>query len=100
MEFELIDPEQQTFFSHARAQRAAKEERDPVIGDIVHFWDDGACRAALVLDTDGQALVDGKAVQYLDCLRIMRPTKGDEERWCAHDETKAVRSWHWPCGGR
>lgn len=82
-----------TFFSFARAQKAAKAEQDSGVGDLVHFWDFQAarCRAAIVTQDD------------LDTVWLNYLMPGEISWRCVsevpHDENKDSPSWHWPCGG-
>lgn len=81
-----------TFLNFARIKRAARAQRSPEIGDIVHFWDDelARCRAAMVLETEPYS--DGA------CLRVHIPEKSFQDWQADHDEDKAADTWHWPCG--
>lgn len=97
MDFELI-PEDEThdggaFISYARTRATAKQERDPDVGDVVHFWDDvdARCRAATVTQDDLTTV-------WLHYLMPGEPTPRCV-RDVAHSETKADGTWHWPCGG-
>lgn len=100
MDYELIKPDAQDkydpapFLNYARARRTDKEDRDPDIGDSVHFWDmvDARCLAATVTQDDLTTvwltyLVPGEP--FPRCVREV-----------PHDETKTGPSWHWPCGGQ
>lgn len=100
MDYELIKPDEQDaydpapFLNYARARRTDKDERDPLIGDVVHFWDDteARCRAAVVLEDD--------PMEDEVSLRVMAPHSPDQDLCeVRHDETKTGPSWHWPCGG-
>lgn len=92
MEFELINPEQETFFSYAREQQRARAEQDPIVGDWVHFWTGETCWAAVVTQDDLHTV-------WLSCVApgetSLRPVRDVE-----HDESKEQPSWHWPCGGQ
>jgi hypothetical protein len=104
VDFELIKPDAQAaydpapFLNYARARSTDKQERDPDVGDVVHFWDDDAakCMAATVTD---QIFESGG--QHSECLAVMDPVQ-QEIRWkhaIPHSEPKRLMSWHWPCGG-
>lgn len=79
-----------TFFSFARAARKEATERDPVVGDTVHFWDGDACNAAIVTRDDLTSV----------CLTIFWPEGVAAETLRAseveHDEAKGTDTWHWP----
>lgn len=92
MEFELIT-DQDTWFSQSRALRAAKEERDAIVGDAVHLWDGMACRAAVVTDDPE---LDSLWVSFL----MPGETSWRPVRDVRHDEAKGEMTWHWPCGGQ
>lgn len=100
MEYELIEHDgldaydPAPFLSYARARTADKQDRDPDVGDVVHFWDmvEARCLAAVVTQ-DNLRTVE---------LTVWPPGEGFRsirEREVAHDETKTGPSWHWPCGG-
>ena len=87
------------FLNYARARRTDKDERDPIVGDVVHFWDDvtAKCMAATVVDTVWET--DG---QHSECLHVLDPDRA-EARWLhaiPHSEPKKPLTWHWPCGGQ
>jgi hypothetical protein len=97
VEFQLIKDEEgpvstgDSFFSYARAQRAEKAERDPIVGDVVHYWDGESCAAAIVTRDDLESQV----------LAVL-PPEGEilyRHMGVAHSEDKSEGSWHWPCGG-
>lgn len=98
MDYELIKPDEThdsgAFLSYARGRQAAKQERDPDIGDTVHFWDmvEARCLAATVTQDDLHTV-------WLHYLVPGEPTPRCV-RDVAHDETKTGPSWHWPCGGQ
>ena len=95
MEFELIKDGAagEAFFSYARQQQAEKEKQDPIIGDTVHVWFGGACRAAIITQDD----LDTWCVSFL----MPGETSWRPVREVSHDETKGDgMSWHWPCGGQ
>ncbi len=110
MDYELIKPDAQDkydpapFLSYARLRQADKQERDPDIGDVVHFWDmvEARCRAAIVIAESQERInaVTKEVTGYFESLRIMYPGRPDEDRGIVHDETKTGPSWHWPCGGQ
>lgn len=79
------------FLSYARQRSADRAERDPIVGDTVHFWDGERCLAAFVTQDDLYTV-------WLSCLApgetSVRPVRD-----VRHDESKGTASWHWPCGG-
>lgn len=88
MEFELIEGGRDAFMSHARKRAQEMAERDPAVGDIVHFWDGSACRAAIVTLDE----------LFLTSLAFLMP---GETSWrpvheAEHDEDKGEYTWHWP----
>lgn len=94
MDFELIRGEGpvsmgDSFFREARARSQEMIERDPVVGDVVHFWDDTACRAAIVT-YDGLDAVDLTVFHPAGEHVITRHAN------VGHDEAKARDTWHWP----
>lgn len=97
MDYELIKPDEKDaydpapFISYARARRTDKAERDPIVGDWVHFWTGEECWAALVTK-------DELATVRLSCV-APGETSWRPVRDVFHSETKAECSWHWPCGG-
>jgi hypothetical protein len=100
VDYELIKPAElgsydpAPFLNYARARRTDKEERDPNVGDIVHFWGDveARCRASIVLEDD--------PMEDEVSLRVMAPHAKDQDLCgVSHSETKAEGTWHWPCGG-
>lgn len=94
MEFELIEEGDTTapFMSYARRRAAEKAERDPIVGDTVHYWDGVACRAGLVTQDD------------LDTIQLSFWMPGEIScrpvRQVRHDEGHGDSTWHWPCGGQ
>lgn len=94
MEFELIKTGElgEDFFSYARQRAVELAERDPVVGDTVHVWFEGACRAAIITQDD----LDTWCVSFL----MPGETSWRPVREVSHDETKGGMSWHWPCGGQ
>lgn len=97
MDYELIKPDEThdsgAFLSYARGRQAAKQERDPDIGDIVHLWLGGSCHPAIVRRDD------------LDTVSLVAfPVEGDlppaYRDGIRHSEEKAYDTWHWPCGGQ
>lgn len=107
MDYELIKPDEKDaydpapFLSYARARRTDKEERDPDIGDSVHFWDmvDAKCRAAVVGDLDGPIGGPDRADLMVIRFDLDKGMHWAQELDISHDETKTGPSWHWPCGG-
>jgi hypothetical protein len=92
MEFELIT-DQDTWFSQSRALRAAKEERDAIVGDVVHLWLGGSCHAAIVRRDD----LDTVSLVAFPIEGDLPPAYRDGIR---HSEEKVYDTWHWPCGGQ
>ena len=106
MDYELIEPDAQDkydpapFFNYARARRTDKQDRDPDVGDAVHFWDmvDARCLAAIVgVVHETFGLSPGYD------LMTLAPTPEGRLAWdprlsVVHDETKTGPGWHWPCG--
>jgi hypothetical protein len=98
VDFELIKPDAQgkydpaPFLNYARARRTDKAERDPLIGDWVHFWTGDGCWAAVVTKDDLDTV-------WLSCIApgetSWRPVRGVPHI----EDGKAQGSWHWPCGG-
>lgn len=69
------------------AQREVREKTAPSVGDVVHFWDCGACRAAMVMETYGD---------HSATLRVHIPHRPFEDWSAGHDETREEESsWHW-----
>lgn len=98
MDYELIpldekDPayDRTPFLNYARARRTDKEERDPLVGDWVHFWTGDACWAALVAKDELYSV-------WLSCV-APGETSWRPVREVPHSEDKVTLSWHWPCGG-
>jgi hypothetical protein len=100
VDYELIKPDAQDaydpapFLNYARLRRTDRQERDPDVGDSVHFWDmvEARCLAAIVLEDD--------PLEDQVSLRVMAAHVPDQDRCeVPHDETKTGPSWHWPCGG-
>lgn len=99
---ELQSGESGAFFNYARIKRDAKAERPPEVGDIVHFWGGGQCRAAIVIKTE--------TFNHNCELNVFFPRelveqgeefvrKESEQFWYAdHDEGRVAETWHWPCG--
>lgn len=87
-------PGESRFMSYARLRREAKAQRSPEVGDIVHFWADGPCRAAIVMETE--------SFSDAATLRVHIPNEPFQDWHVAHNEDKASEgdefSWHWPCG--
>lgn len=82
------------FFSAARAQRDAKEERIPILGDTVHYSSGATeghfpCWAALVVKVDD--FTDDVNLIKFDPNGEASPFLGAQ-----HDETKTPFTWHWP----
>lgn len=101
MDYELIKPDAQDaydpapFLNYARARRTDKEERDPLVGDTVHWWQDGGCVAAVVTGQDWTA----EGVREFLTVFPPRSLPGYLAESAPHDETKGEMTWHWPCGG-
>jgi hypothetical protein len=91
MEYEIsTDEDRGSFISHARKRSAAKAERDPLVGDIVHHWN-GRCYAAIVCDLTGS--FDDPTVD----LYSLHVDGGLGFSGCRHDEAKSEsHTWHWP----
>lgn len=90
MDFEDIGDafDRKSFVSYARTRAAEQEERDPVVGDSVHFWDGVACRAAIVTQDD----LDSVWLSFLMPGELTwRPV-----REVLHDEHKGENTYHWP----
>lgn len=119
MDYELIpldekDPayDRTPFLSYARARRTDKEERDAIVGDVVHFWTNShhGCRAAIV--TEAHFAVDESYSSAEDLYVLPNSATPNGEptlaRLAVHDESKPEATsghklhngtWHWPCGG-
>lgn len=78
------------FLNYARVKRVAREQRSPEIGDIVHFWNESSCFAAIVMET--QSFTDAAT------LRVHIPHEPFQDWTVDHDEAKNDETWHWPCG--
>lgn len=79
------------YLNYARIKREARSARSPEIGDIVHFWNDATCYAAIVMEAE--SFGDGV------CLRAHVPHKPFEDWQAPHDEDKEFeQTYHWPCG--
>jgi hypothetical protein len=103
VDYELIKPDKDDaydpapFLNYARARRTDKEERDPNVGDIVHFWDDhrARCLAAIVTVDD---------LTTVSLTLFMPPGEewgADRAVRAKHDEGKGdINTFHWPCGGQ
>ena len=97
MEYELIQSDKDDaydvapFLSYARARSQDRAERDPIVGDTVHVWFGGACRAAIITQDD----VDTWCVSFL----MPGETSWRPAREVPHSEDRKGLSWHWPCGG-
>jgi hypothetical protein len=105
VDYELIKPDEThdagAFMSYARQRRTDKQQRDPDVGDTVHFWDmvDAKCRAAMVGDINGPLGGPGLADLAVLNFDLDKGLHWGQELDVAHDETKTGPSWHWPCGG-
>lgn len=102
MDYDLIKPDEgdaydpAPFISFARRQRADKAERDPDVGDVVHYVDFGVagCLPAVVLKEHfayTEPTVD---------LLVHGHDRDFREREIDHDEGRGEGYWHWPCGGQ
>lgn len=95
MDFELIKPDEQDqtpFLNYARLRQTEKQDRDPLVGDWVHFWTGEACWPAVVTQDDLDTV-------WLSCI-APGETSWRPARDVPHIEDKAEGcSWHWPCGG-
>jgi hypothetical protein len=77
------------FFREARVRSQEMQDRDPIVGDMVHFWDGSACRAAVVTQDDLDTV----------CLTAYMPDGPDplvRHADVEHDEAKCEDTWHWP----
>lgn len=92
MEFELIDPDQKHFLSYARKRAEEMRERDPIVGDVVHYMEEGdpECLAAVVIKVHFD--YDEVAVDLL----IHGPISDYRERKVEYDEGRGNGYWHWP----
>ncbi|OEJ24299.1 hypothetical protein AS594_07150 [Streptomyces agglomeratus] len=94
MEYELIEADGQDkydpapFLSYARRQSVAKAERDPIVGDWVHFWNGERCWAGVVTQDDLDSV-------WLSCVPPGE-TSFQPIRDVAHDEGRGENTWHWP----
>ena len=91
MDYELDSQNRDSFISHARVRSAARLERDPLIGDIVHYWDGDvlACQAAIVVSVDDF----GPEIS----LTVFEKDGGTTAvHGVEHDEGREEDSWHWP----
>jgi hypothetical protein len=91
MDFEDIGDafDRGSFVSYARTRAAEQEERDAVVGDIVHFWNGENCRAAIVVAT-------GDLAGDPETLHVFQPGERDGEALAVHDETRTENTYHWP----
>lgn len=98
MDYELIKPDENDaydpapFLNYARARRTDKEERDPDIGDTVHWWNGEKCMAAIVIEVGAWA--DSK-----ETLTVLASGREPMQTYGLHDEARDEHTWHWPCGG-
>lgn len=98
MDFEDIGDafDRRSFVSYARTRAAEQEERDPVVGDIVHLWHagEGRCQPALVLRADDtQHEFDDDLIVT---LRVFTPQGDETAHAVLHDEKRSGGTWHWP----
>lgn len=102
-DLEAVDPEtpkkraaeqREAYLNYARVKRETKAQRPPEIGDIVHFWSEGTCYAAIVMETE--------AFSHGANLRVHVPNQPFQDWQVDHNEVKEGDgndfSWHWPCG--
>jgi hypothetical protein len=84
----------ESYLNYARIKREAKAARSPEVGDIVHFWAGGPCRAAIVMEAE--------SFSDVATLRVHIPNEPFQDWTVDHNEDKASEgdefSWHWPCG--
>lgn len=84
----------ESYLNYARIKREARAARSPEVGDIVHFWAGGPCRAAIVMETE--------SFSDAATLRVHIPNEPFQDWHVGHNEDKASEgdefSWHWPCG--
>lgn len=93
-DLEAIDPEtaEKRAAEQAEAMRLYRAQSQmqtaPVIGDVVHFWDDenARCRAAIVMEIE---------VGHVATLRVHVPHEAFQDWTCDHDEDKGQNTWHW-----
>jgi hypothetical protein len=92
MDYEISpDEDRGSFISHARVRSAARTERDPLVGDMVHYWDPDvlACQAALVIAQDDFSPEIS--------LTVFEKAGGTATaHGVEHDEDRGEDTWHWP----
>lgn len=79
-----------TYVNYARLRAQAKVNTPAGIGDIVHYWHDDACYAAIV--TRDAALDDSPDGLFVfsDLANMSGTVKA------RHSESKRRDTWHWP----
>lgn len=104
MDYELIKPDADDaydpapFLSYARRRAAELAERDPVVGDHVHYWDGERCVAAMVteLDWDASPTIIAMPV-WLTIFPSRGQLPGATVDPVSYDGGKAAgNTWHWP----
>lgn len=93
MDYELIKTDGTAgFLNYARARQLSKAERDPLVGDWVHFWTGEACWPAVVTRDDLNTV-------WLSCIAPGETSWRPVQDVPHIEDVKAQGSWHWPCGG-
>jgi hypothetical protein len=95
VEYEIsTDEDRGSFISHARVRSAARTERDPLVGDIVHYWDDNAaaCRAALVFGLQDVSFDEPPTAD----LYVFQRSGHRDALDVPHMEARHHHTWHWP----
>lgn len=83
------DDERQ-FVSYAALQAAAKAATPAGVGDIVHYWTEYRCVAAII--TDAPVIGDAYCLTRFDVDEMPESCQG-----VLHSETKEDKhTWHWP----
>lgn len=84
------DQEGQAFVGYARMRTAAKANTPAGVGDIVHYWHEHQCLAAIVART-------GDFLEDVDMLYVFSPEPAASGVADAlHSETRILGTWHWP----
>lgn len=80
----------EAFMNYARVKRETKAARPPEIGDIVHFWSEGTCYAAIAMEI--------ASFSHEATIRVHVPHEAFRDQRVDHDEDRGHDTWHWPCG--
>jgi hypothetical protein len=105
MEFELIEEGRDAFISHARKRAQEMVGRDPILGDVVHYWDGERCLVAMVTELNWG---DSPTIVAIPVWLTIFPSRGrlpeataDAVQHDSYDHPRRGRNtWHWPVMGR